>query len=167
VDKQVIAFQRDKPGFLQVYSGGGNDANTLLREQVKALIQADGGASQEIAVLSKLYAQMDLLEADFLQQRIPYRVKGYELFFKRFEIKTLLDCIRLARVFTETLDQAIADRIMAVTNKINRILSWALLSWLIDEVLPGGSSLELLFERVLLEDSLFIARWQRKKLTEL
>lgn len=166
MDKLVIAFQWDKPGFLQVYSGG-NDANTLLREQVEALIQADGGASQEIAVLSRLYTQMDLLEAEFLQQRIPYRVEGYELFFKRFEIKVLLDYIRLARVFTETLNQAIADRFMAVANKSNRMNSWALLGWLIDEVLPGGSSLELLFERVLLEDSLFITRWQRKKLTEL
>jgi len=166
VDKQVIAFQRDKPGFIQFY-GGSYDANKLLREQVEALIQADGISPQEIAVLSRLYAQMDLLEAEFLLQRIPYRVEGHEPFFKRSEIKTLLDYIRLARDFTETLYQTIAERFMAVANKPNRMLSRALLGRLMDEALPGGLSLGLLFERVLSEDSLFLTRWQREKLTEL
>lgn len=166
VDKQVVAFQQDKPGFIQVY-GGGYDANKLLREQVEALIQADGVPPLEIAVLSRLYAQMDLLEAEFLQQRIPYRVEGHEPFFKRSEIKTLLDYIRLARDFTKTLDQTVAERFMAVANKPNRMLSRALLGRLKDEALPGGLSLELLFERVLSEDSLFLTRWQREKLTEL
>src|SRR4030065_1868640 len=102
-------------------------------EQVEALIKADGILPQEIAVLSRLYAQMDLLEAEFLQQRIPYRVEGHEPFFKRSEIKTLLDYIRLARDFSEALDQTIAERFMAVANTPNRMLSRALLGRLMDE----------------------------------
>jgi hypothetical protein len=34
---------------------------------------------------------MDNLETEFLNRHIPYRVDGHEPFFKRSEIKTLLD----------------------------------------------------------------------------
>jgi superfamily I DNA/RNA helicase len=46
-------------------------------EQVQALIRADGVMPKDIAILSRLYAQMDNLEAEFLNHHLPYRVEGH------------------------------------------------------------------------------------------
>jgi len=166
VSKQVIASQGDKPGFIQVYSGG-YDPNKTLMEQVEALIKADSILPQEIAVLSRLYAQMDLLEAEFLNKRIPYRVEGHEPFFKRSEIKTLLDYVRLARDFDEGLDCTLAARFMGIANKPNRMLSRTLLGRILDDALPRGYSLNLALEKVLSAETIRLTYWQREKLMEL
>ena len=70
-----------------------------ITDQVLALTQTDDVPPAEIIVLARLYAQLDNLEAEFLARKIPYRVDGQEPFFKRQEINTLLDYLRLAAAF--------------------------------------------------------------------
>ena len=79
------------------------DTAKELTEQVLALIQVDDVPPAEIIVLARLYAQLDNLEAEFLSRQIPYRVDGQEPFFKRQEINTLLDYIRLAQSYHKPL----------------------------------------------------------------
>jgi DNA helicase-2/ATP-dependent DNA helicase PcrA len=165
VGKDVIAYQKDKLGFIQVYNSG-YAANKALMEQVEALIKADGVMPQEIAILSRLYAQMDHLEAEFLNRHMPYRVEGHDPFFKRSEVKTLLDYIRLGKDFHEPLNDQIIKLFLALANKPNRMLSRAVLERIINESQYLGLSLDLLLHNVLYVYTYNLSRWQQEKLDE-
>jgi len=176
VKKDVIAYRQDKPGFIQVYNGG-YASNKALMEQVEALIKAEGVLPKEIAVLSRLYAQMDYLEAEFLNHQLPYRVEGHEPFFKRSEIKTLLDYIRLGVDFHEPLNRQIIKLFLSLANKPNRMLSRAVLeqlaceNWneessLACEDCHPGLSLDRLLCTALNAFTFRFSKWQREKLEE-
>jgi DNA helicase-2/ATP-dependent DNA helicase PcrA len=165
VNKDVIAFQNDKPGFIQVYDGG-YASNKALMEQVEALIKADGILPQEIAVLSRLYAQMDHLEAEFLNRHMPYHVEGHDPFFKRSEIKTLLDYIRLGKDFHEPMDDQITKLFLALANKPNRMLSRAVLERLVYESQYLHLSLDRWLHNILYVYTFNLSRWQQDKLEE-
>jgi len=165
VSKDVIAYQKDKLGFIQVYNSG-YAANKALMEQVEALIKADGILPQEIAVLSRLYAQMDHLEAEFLNRHMPYRVEGHDPFFKRSEIKTLLDYIRLGKDFQEPLNDQITKLFLTLANKPNRMLSRAVLERLVYESRYLSLSLDRLLHNVLYVYTYNLSKWQQEKLDE-
>jgi DNA helicase-2/ATP-dependent DNA helicase PcrA len=165
VNKDVIAFQKDKSGFIQVYNGG-YASNKALMEQVEALIKADGILPQEIVVLSRLYAQMDYLETEFLNRHMPYRVEGHEPFFKRSEIKTLLDYIRLGKDFHEPMNDPIIKLFLSLANKPNRMLSRAVLERIINESQYLGLSLDRQLHNALYVYTYNLSRWQQEKLDE-
>ena len=166
VSKVVVAHHTDKPGFVQVYDGGYESTKALV-DQVQALIKGDGILPQEIAALSRLYAQMDNLEAEFLNRRIPYRVDGQEPFFKRSEIKVLLDYIRLSRDFDEPLISRTEELFLAIANRPNRMLSRSflnqLLRWGAQEGLSLDRTLFLAFRQYLPG----LTRWQTSQVNEL
>lgn len=166
VTKQVIAFQLDKPGFIQFYDHG-YSANKALVEQVEALIEGDGVLPQEIAVLSRLYAQMDHLETEFLNKHIPYRVEGHQPFFKRSEIKTLLDYIRLSRDYYEPMDDNIIKLFLGLANKPNRMLSRAALERLIQEASTMKLSLDNTLYNAVYRGFFDLTQWQTTKLEAL
>lgn len=165
VNKDVIANQKDKPGFIQVYTSG-YASNKALMEQVEALIKGENVQPQEIAVLSRLYSQMDLLEAEFLNRHMPYRVEGHDPFFKRSEIKTLLDYIRLGRDFHEPMNDQLVWLFLSLANKPNRMLSRALLDRLACETIHYGLSLDRLMKNALHVYSYNLTSWQHEKLDE-
>jgi DNA helicase-2/ATP-dependent DNA helicase PcrA len=166
VNKDVIAYQKDNLGFIQVYNSG-YAANKALMEQVEALIKADGILPQEIAVLSRLYAQMDHLEAEFLNKHLPYRVEGHDPFFRRSEIKTLLDYIRLGKDFLEPMSDEIIKLFLALANKPNRMLSRAVLERLLYESQHLRLSLDRLLHNVLFVYTYNLSRWQQEKIEEI
>lgn len=166
ITKAVVAFQKNKPGFVQVYNGG-YASNKALMEQVQALIKADGILPQEIAVLSRLYAQMDHLEAEFLNRHIPYRVEGHEPFFKRSEIKTLLDYIRLGKDIKEPMNDQVSTLFVSLANKPNRMLSRVVLERIINESRYIGCSLEQLLYKVMYVYSFNLSKWQHNKIEEI
>ena len=163
VSKDVIAYQESKPGFIQVYDGG-YAANKTLMEQVEALVKADGVLPQEIAVLSRLYAQMDHLEAEFLNRHIPYRVLGQEPFFRRSEIKALLDYNRLSKDLHELMDERRASLFLSLANKPNRMLSRAMLERLMVETRKAHLSLYQAMHIALNTSTFDLTRWQSDQL---
>jgi DNA helicase-2/ATP-dependent DNA helicase PcrA len=165
VNKDVIAYQQQKSGFIQVYTGG-YASNKALMEQVEALIKAENVLPQEIAVLSRLYGQMDNLEAEFLNHYLPYRVEGHQPFFKRSEIKVLLDYIRLGKDFHEPMDSQIINLFLTLANKPNRMLSRAILERLTWENRFHGISLDRLLRNALYVYDYNLSRWQQQKLEE-
>jgi DNA helicase-2/ATP-dependent DNA helicase PcrA len=166
VNKDVIAYQQNKQGFIQVYSGG-YASNKALMEQVQALIRGDSILPKEIAILSRLYAQMDHLEAEFLNHQLAYRVEGHDPFFKRSEIKTLLDYIRLGKDFHEPLNEHIAMLFLSLANKPNRMLSRAVLGQLVNGSRNYEISLSDLLHNINCGLYTSLSRWQRKKLEEI
>ncbi len=165
VSKEVIAHRADVPGFIQVY-GPGYAANKLLVEQVQALITGEGVQPQEIAVLSRLYAQMDNLEAEFLHRKIPYRVDGHAPFFQRSEIKILLDYLRLASRYQEPMQGEDEALFLALANKPNRMLARILLERLVELARARPQSLEELLYQALEGFTLHLTPWQRRRLDE-
>jgi len=164
VSKPVIAYQEDKPGFIQVFDGG-YDSTKALVDQVQALVIADNVSPGEIAVLARLYAQMDNLEAEFLHRHIPYRVDGQAPFFKRSEIKVLLDYIRLGRDFSDPVNDNIISLFLAVANRPNRMLSRLVLEELVRHAQREGLTLDHTLQIEICQGRL--SAWQIHHLREL
>jgi DNA helicase-2/ATP-dependent DNA helicase PcrA len=164
VIKLVSAYNENKPGFIQVFQGG-YDSTKALVDQVQALVLADGVLPGEIAVLARLYAQLDNLEAEFLHRRIPYRVDGQEPFFKRSEIKVLLDYIRLGRDFEESVNGNIISLFLAIANRPNRMLSRFLLEELVNHAQRELQSLDRALQIELCQGRL--STWQNCHLHQL
>ena len=64
-------------------------------EEIKALINNDGYAADEIAVLYRSNAQSRLIEHHLFSSGVPYKVYGGQRFFERQEIKHVLAYLRL------------------------------------------------------------------------
>ncbi len=122
VDKPLIAFQVAKPGFIHIMNGG-YEAVKGLADQVQALTQKEQVPATEIVVLSRMYAQMDNLEAEFLDRKIPYWVEGQQPFFKRKEINTLLNYIRFTSRINCRMDRESSDLLLSIINKPARMIS--------------------------------------------
>ena len=127
VEKPLVAFLADKAGYIHTLDGGYSSIKELT-EQVLALVKADGVPPTEVIVLARLFAQLDNLEAEFLNRGIPYRVDGQQPFFKRQEIRALLDYVHLARDYHTPMTDQIGKRLLSVANKPSRMLSRTLLS---------------------------------------
>ena len=122
LEKPLIASQPTQHGFIHILSAGLYEAKELT-EQVCALVKIDHVPQKEIIVLARLYAQLDHLETEFLNRKLPYRVVGQEPFFKRQEIKALLDYLRLAQVYDQPLNDQSAGWLVNIANKPTRMLS--------------------------------------------
>ena len=156
VQKPLVAHQADKPGSIQIYTGG-RDSNRDLADQVQILIQQDQVPPMEIVVLARMYAQMDNLEAEFLTRHIPYRVDGREPFFKRKEIKALLDYIQLASQLERPLDEVASQCLMNVANKPSRMISRSALERMVSTARQARLSPRQMLEQVY---STGLNRWQ-------
>ncbi len=127
VKKPLVAHQSTKHSFIQVY-GGGFVATKELVEQVLALTRVDGTPPEEIIVLARLFAQLGSLEREFPIREIPYRVVGERPFFRRSEISTLLEYLRLARDLYMPVTRETRERLFRIVNQPPRLISVASLS---------------------------------------
>ena len=121
----------------------------------------------EIIVLARLFAQLDHLETEFLARKIPYRVDGQEPFFKRSEINTLLDYIRLARDYHKPLNEQIGGWLLNVANKPSRMLSRSLLGRIISSAKYRGLSVQQALFQASADRNLDLRGWQIDKLADL
>jgi DNA helicase-2/ATP-dependent DNA helicase PcrA len=165
VEKPLIAYQTEKSGFIQIYTD--REATQELANQVQALMQNDREPPTEIVVLARMYAQLDNLEAEFLARGIPYRVDGQEPFFKRKEINSLLDYIRLEARWDEPMDDLAARWILSVANKPSRMLSRNLLEKMIQTARQKKISAKSTFEWAANDPSSGLSRWQIRPILEL
>ena len=166
VEKPLVAYQSGKPGFIQVFQGD-YSATKELAEQVQALMLTDSVPPAEIIVLARLYAQLDNLEAEFLSKGIAYRVDGQQPFFKRQEINTLLDYIRLGVTYLKPLTDQMGGWLLNVANKPSRMLSRALLSTLVSTAKYRRFSVQDLLEHAATDATLGLSDWQAERMNEL
>jgi len=98
------------------------DVSKELAEQVVQLVKETNDPSK-IIVLGRMFAQMNLLETEFLARGIPYRVEGRAPFFKRREIQAMLDYVRLALALDDRVNQRLESLLLSIANMPNRRLS--------------------------------------------
>ncbi len=166
VEKPLIAFQTEKPGFIQLIQDG-DDTSKELADQVLSLINQDKVSPQEIVVLARMYAQMDSLEAEFLSRSIPYRVDGQEPFYKRKEINALLDYIRLANQLQSPMDEQSGKWLFNIANKPSRFLSRALLDRLVNSARQRRISPQTILQQAASDPSFGLSRWQTRPIYSL
>ena len=93
-----------------------------MTEIVQSLIRDHRADGKDIAVLGRLFAQLDPLEVFFLQSKIPYRVLGRRPFFQRAEVQVLLDYFRVALDLGQDFQKQHSQQIVAIANKPSRML---------------------------------------------
>ncbi len=161
VPKPLIAFQPDKAGFIQLFSGA-LESSKELADQVQILGKDMLIPAREIVVLARMYAQMDGLEAEFLARGIPYKVDGQEPFFKRKEINALLDYVRLANNLNEPMDEDMGKWLLNIANKPSRMLSRTILDRLVSTARFRRLTPLAVLERACDDPSLGLSKWQTK-----
>lgn len=70
-----------------------------MAQEVVSLVRKKQVPPGRIAVLGRIFAQLEGLQTVFIQQKIPFRVMGMGPFFERDENRTLIDYIRLSLVW--------------------------------------------------------------------
>jgi DNA helicase-2/ATP-dependent DNA helicase PcrA len=164
--KPLVAHDVGKHGFIHVFNGGYN-ATKELAEQVKALVDVDGVPETEIIVLARLFAQLDNLEAEFLAREIPFRVDGQQPFFKRNEIKVLLDYIHIALEYHKPMTWQIGKCLLNVANKPSRMLSREVLSRLVDRGVLARLSIDETMGMTAVGDLIYLNTQQQERLADL
>ena len=164
--KPLVAHNTGKHGFIHVFNGG-YDATKELAEQVKALVEVDGVSQTEIIVLARLFAQLDNLEAEFLAREIPFRVEGQNPFFKRNEVKVLLDYIRLGRDYHRPMTWQTGKYLLNVANKPSRMLSREVLSRIIDKSVADRISTHEALRMAVSGDLIYLNPHQEERLSDL
>ncbi|RMX06667.1 DNA helicase II [Corticibacter populi] len=81
---------------LRIYEAPSDFAEAgWIVDEVRQLMQVDGFARQEIAILYRSNAQSRVLESALISAKVPYRIYGGLRFFERAEIKHALAYLRL------------------------------------------------------------------------
>ena len=166
VAKPLIAFQSKRQSFVHIVSGD-YSATKELTDQIVALVQVDKVPPAEVIVLARLFAQLDNLETEFLTRRIPYRVDGQQPFFKRQEINTLLDYIRLGMTYNKPITDQISGWLMNTANKPSRMLSRSLLSKVLSTAKYRRMSTHEALSSAAQDHAFGLNDWQAEKVSDL
>lgn len=166
VKKPLVAFQADKTGFVSLVQGD-FDASKSLADQIEALTGIDHIPPAQVIVLARLFAQLDNLEAELIDRRIPYRVDGQRPFFQRQEIDVLLSYIRLALAYNQPVTAPVVQWFLLVANKPSRMLSHSLLNRLVAPAKYRALSLQAVLEQALDDRGLGLNAWQEERLADL
>lgn len=115
------------------------DSNRALLQQIITLLQS-GVEPKEVRVLGRMYSQFSELETQCLHRKIPYRIEGQAPFFKRREIRVLLDYAHMALALEEPLSREAVQALVKIANVPNRWLNRDVLSRTLDVFEAAGHS---------------------------
>ena len=136
--KTIQASDPEQESFIQVFM---EDSARCLAEQIETLINEENVAPAQIAVLGRLYSQLDELAIELLQRGIPFRIDGHPAFFQQSEIQTPLDYVRIAEKYKEPLTPTICELFLKIANQPNRWLSMEVLTSLLSLGRASGLTL--------------------------
>jgi DNA helicase-2/ATP-dependent DNA helicase PcrA len=168
-EKSVVAYQIDKLADIQVMEEGElehKNSNLWLKEQVMNLLKLKLAKPDEIIVLCRMYAQLSLLEAEFIGQ-IPYIVSGQSPFYKRHESAALLDYLRVGLNYRKPISKFIRKSFLSIANFPNRRLTKSELENLSEAALNNGLSLAEVLERFLEDPRSLFRESQKVSLNDL
>lgn len=149
------ADQRSSIDLLMTEASAAIDSNRALLQQIVTLLQ-NGVEPRNLRVLGRMYSQFSELETQCLHRKIPYRVEGQSPFFKRREIRVLLDYAHLALSLDEPFTHETLQSLLRIANVPNRWLRRDVLSLALDTFSVIEQSLhDALDGLVNTEDSMF------------
>lgn len=145
VAKHLIARNVEQESTVTVFDNSSEqrtDTDKDLADAVKLLIR-ETADPQQVIVLARLYSQFASLEAEFLKQKIPYRVHGRAPFFERQEVATLLNYLRLGESYHCQITGESLAWLLSALNRPNRFLKKAAFSAMA-ESMPTSTIAEIL-----------------------
>jgi DNA helicase-2/ATP-dependent DNA helicase PcrA len=134
IDKEL---RTDNPngGDIIVLESSSEETEALaVMSEIRDLVEQNGYAYTDIAVLYRCNFQSRWLEECFLQHKIPYRIESGLSFYDRREVKILLDYLRvIVNPNSEQGDEALKS----IINVPNRYIGRKFIAEL-EEFKPGG-----------------------------
>ena len=95
VDKNLQAHKADGEDITVLECSTEEDEAVSIVNEISDLIQRQGLRYQDIAVLYRANHQSRVIEEALSQHEIPYHIENGSTFFQRFEVRILLDYLRL------------------------------------------------------------------------
>lgn len=96
------------------------NTNEDLTKIVIRLVKEQNIKPEKIRVIARLYSQFTGLETSFIINKIPYKIEGNIPFFKRREVKILIDYALLFENIYSILNNKLITTILNVINTPNR-----------------------------------------------
>jgi DNA helicase II / ATP-dependent DNA helicase PcrA len=120
VSKQLIAHKIDSRSQINIVPA---ESNRVFADEIVMLVTKQKINPMGIVVLVRMYAQASGIEYELLRKKIPYRVVGQKPFFRRNEVITLINYIKLATALSEKITQKTTLEVISTVNKPSRKLS--------------------------------------------
>jgi DNA helicase II / ATP-dependent DNA helicase PcrA len=142
IPKPLIAHKMSQPVGIHLIVGNPIDWSSTSKEmtnQVLALLRS-GNRPDTIRILARMYSQLSGMEAEFLTRKIPYRLEGNEPFFKRREVKALVDSLELGEHLDDPLTQERIQQLVSTANLPNRYLRRELLEQVFRDMYLRGAT---------------------------
>jgi DNA helicase-2/ATP-dependent DNA helicase PcrA len=121
--KNVFANQINKSTDIEFISSNPKtiqDTNDELSKIVIKLVNEEGKKPDSIRVIARLYSQFTGLESAFIKREIPYKIEGNIPFFKRREVKVLIDYSILFESLYSKIDDDLINSLINIINTPNR-----------------------------------------------
>lgn len=122
---QADAMDRVEIDILTTPHDSPQGAAERLADIVIRFVRHERVLPRKIAVLCRMYAQLNMLQAVFLACRIPFRVTGRAPFFRRRECVLFMDYIEAARGMNRAVDDEAIARYRNILNQPGRRLPTA------------------------------------------
>jgi DNA helicase II / ATP-dependent DNA helicase PcrA len=119
IDKTLETHNRNGDQVIVLECSSEEDEATDIAEEVTSLVQGKGYAYKDITILYRANFQSRVIEEVFSQEKIPYRIENGMNFYERFEVKVLLDYLRL--ILSPESDEG-DDALRSIINIPNRYL---------------------------------------------
>ena len=126
LEKRVVAADLSRETDIAVFydePGAEGSANKELAAEILTLARTKGVAPGDIRVLGRTYAQLNGLCAEFLLEKIPFKVLGAPSLLTAPETQALLDYVRAAAGWGEVLTPGLAQAFLNIANKPSRFLA--------------------------------------------
>ena len=124
-EKAVLAhaLRRETAVYLHEHAPGREtDAYREMAQEVIRLVKDLGVLPPHIWVLGRAFAQLAMLEVQFLAQQVPYKVLGQRRLHERPEVAKLLAYVDTAAALDQAMTDAIASALLAIVNVPNRMI---------------------------------------------
>lgn len=147
--KSVVAHNFEQQAEIHLMYQGETEhknSNRWLKEQIINLLSTGQARPNEIIILCRMYAQLSMLEAEFIG-RVPYRIEGQAVFYKRHEAAVFLEYLRVALHYHTPLTDEIARSFGRIVNNPNRKIPRDILKT-VEKAVEKGITLSAVLEQL-------------------
>jgi len=95
IDKEIQANNGDGDDVVIIEAANEEDEALKVANEIGDLVEHRGYAYKDIAVLYRTNFQSRVIEEEFSKAKIPYKIENGMSFYQRFEVKVLLEYLRL------------------------------------------------------------------------
>ena len=119
IDKELRAHNPDGEAVIVLEASSEEGEATNLVTEIQDLVECRGYAYKDLAVLYRANFQSRIVEEAFCQHKIPYHIENGQNFYQRFEVRVLMDYLR---VIHEPNSESGDEALKSIINVSNRYI---------------------------------------------